>query len=145
MKAKDLIKNARLAEAETPEGEAREQTPPPAGSTADRPGLPARPGMTRPGLMRRFPGMNRGGMPEQPSASGLSLADESKLKDVYLLILSEGMDNAFDGAIVRKLMAGEKLTQANWNHILAEARRLNGLPPSYQPVLEKIQALASAE
>jgi hypothetical protein len=134
MKAKDLITSGHLEEGTTPEGQNREATPPPAGTTAGgREGRPMGP-------------RGMGGMPRRPQGPPRMFEgpEADALKDIMLLFLTEGAGNDYDGKIVRELMAGKDLDPGTLQHILDEGARLQNLPESHIKVLEKIHAKLSS-
>jgi len=129
MKARDLITGAHpLNEENSPEGDARENPQPPAGATS--------------GSRERPPRMHGGppGMPRRPAGPPRMFAgpEESALKDIMLLFLSEVAGNDFDGKIVRDLMANKDLDRNALQHILDEGARIQNLPESHVKILEKI-------
>jgi len=67
--------------------------------------------------------------------------EESALKDIMLLFLTEVAGNDYDGAIVRKLVEGKDLDRGELQHVLDEGARIQNLPPSHATVLEKIHQL----
>ena len=124
MKAKDLITGSHhLHEAEPP-ATGEDQLPP-----MGRPGG----GPRRP---FRMPGGRPGGPPGPPRMFGGP--EESALKDIILLFLTEVAGNNYDGAIVRKLVAGKDLDKGELQHILDEGSRIENLPESHAKILEKI-------
>jgi uncharacterized protein (UPF0335 family) len=87
--------------------------------------------------------MRRGGPPGRlPGPPRLFAGpEESALKDIMLLFLTEVAGNSYDGAIVRKLVEGKDLDRGELQHILDEGARIERLPESHAKVLEKIHQL----
>ena len=136
MKAKDLITGRHLHEGA--EDEARRGPQPPPGSTSGQ--MPPAGGTHDPLDPRR---MRRGGPPGRlPGPPRLFAGpEESALKDIMLLFLTEVAGNSYDGAIVRKLVEGKDLDRGELQHILDEGARIERLPESHAKVLEKIHQL----
>jgi hypothetical protein len=134
MKARDLITGSHLSEGATPEGQPREAPQPPAGNTS---GPRERPPRERPPHGQMRPPLGHPPGPPRMFAG----PDESALKDIMLLFLSEGTGNDYDGAIVRQLMSGKDLDRGHLQHILDEGARLQNLPESHVKILEKIHGI----
>lgn len=127
--AKDLI-IGYMAEGETPEGDAMRAPRPPAGSVGGG-------GLPRPRPMHGARPMGRPPGPPRMHAG----PDESALKDIMLLFLTESAGNDYDGAIVRKLIEGQELDRGELQHILDEGARVNNLPPQLTKMLDQIHAM----
>ena len=71
-----------------------------------------------------------------------ALTEQIFLRDVLLLVNTS--TNAYDRAIVMKLMTGQKLDAGEWSHIFDEAGKLTELPEAHSKAMQTLYKRVSS-